>query len=161
MQEKALFEIPIYTMSEDVFKKRWNEKKEKLYNEFIAHGHSDESAKQGVGACFYPRWLWKYNQIIGYIRVSVTATDVIFDVFCSMDKKYYIDSKQKHFIEDWNCNGTHFYAIDKSEATIKQEIRSWLKSIETEHLHGRFYVDYSTFNNIFGFISIKSIMETL
>ncbi|MEE0682148.1 MAG: hypothetical protein ACLVML_11725 [Candidatus Gastranaerophilaceae bacterium] len=161
MQEKTLFEIPIYAMSENEFNKRWNEKREKLYADFVKHGHTDESAKQGVSSCFYPRWLWEYNQIIGYIKVSVTATDVIFDVFCSMDKKYYIDSKQKHFIEDWHCNGTHFYAIDKSEAFIKQEIRTWLKCIEKEHLRGRFYVDYSTFNNIFDLIEINAAMRTL
>lgn len=81
MQEKTLFEIPIYAMSENEFNKRWNEKREKLYADFVKHGHTDESAKQGVSSCFYPRWLWEYNQIIGYIKVSVTATDVIFDVF--------------------------------------------------------------------------------
>lgn len=161
MREKVLFEIPIYAMSEELFNKRWKEKKEKLYEEFISSGLTKEEAEQGVSSCYYPKWLWQYNQIIGFIKISVNATDVIFDVFCSMDKKYYIDSRQKHFIEDLRCNGTHFYAIGKAEKTIKKEIREWLKIIETEHLKKQFYVDYSTFNNIFDFVRVSAVMKTL
>lgn len=161
MQEKTLFEIPIYAMSENEFNARCSKKREKLYTDFIKHGHTDESAKRGVSDCFYPNYLWKYNLIIGYIKVSVSAIDVIFEIFCSLDKMFRIDSKKKHFIENWHCNGTHFYAIDKSETIVKQEIRTWLKDIEEEYLQGRFYIDYSTFNNIFDFIEIKEIMKTL
>lgn len=161
MEEKTLFEIPIYSMSEKEFDKRWNKKRDQLFEEFIAHGHTPESAKQGVSNCLYPRWLWKYNQIVGYIIISVTDSDVLFGIHCSMDERYYADSKQKHFIEDWACVGTHFYAAEKTDAYIKQEIRVWLKSIETDHLHGKFHVDYSTFNNIFDFVDIKRIIDTL
>lgn len=78
-----------------------------------------------------------------------------------MDKRFHIDSKTKHFIEDWSINGTHFYAISKSEADIKHEIRTWLQFIEKQHLKQRFYVDYSTFNNVFDYVNIKEIMETI
>ncbi len=157
----TLFELPVYTMSEEEFNKRWEKKKVELYNEFISHGHTEDSARQGVRHAFYPKWIWKYNQIIGYIKISVTADDVLFDLFCSMDQRYYIDSKRKHFIEDWRLGGTHFYVANKSEDYIKQEIISWLGYMEKDHLRGRFHVDYTTFNNIFNYVPIKEIMKSL
>ena len=44
MEQKTLFEIPIYAMSEKEFNKRWDKKKAKIYDMFISHGHTDKSA---------------------------------------------------------------------------------------------------------------------
>ena len=161
MEEKTLFEIPIYAMSEAEFNRRWQKKKIKFFQEFINHGHSEENTKLYWEDLHSPRYIWKYNQIIGYIKISVTRQDVNFNVFCSTDQIYYADSKQKHFIINWSTNGTHFYARDKSDEYIKEEIKRWLKSIEKDHLHSKRYVDYTAFNSIFDLINIKHIMETL
>lgn len=162
MEGKTLFEIPVYSMSREEFDGKWKAKRDALYKQFIQSGHSESSAQQGVSDCYYPRWLWKYNQIAGYIKISVTKCDVLFDLYCSMDKKYCLDSKTKHFIEDWSINGAHFYVGEKSDKEIKEEIRFWLKEIEKDHLHRfrkKFYVDYSTFNNIFNFVNIREIID--
>jgi hypothetical protein len=161
MNEKTLFEIPIYSMSEVDFNERWNKKKSDLLNEFMSNGHTEESAKSDIKTLINPRCIWKYNQIIGFIKILVTRQDVLFDVYCSMDKTYYADSKSKHFIVNLETNGTHFYIDDKPEEYIKQQIKEVLKIIEKNHLRPRFYVDYSTFNNIFEFVEIKQIMKTL
>ena len=161
MEQKTLFEIPIYAMSEKEFNKRWDKKKAKIYDMFISHGHTDKSAKSGISTLCCPRCVWKYNQIIGFIKISVSRHDVWFDIYSSLDKKYYADSKQKHFIQDILANGTHFYVSNQSNDGIKQTIREWLKYIEKEHLQKSFYVDYSTFNNIFNHVNIEQIMKTL
>lgn len=161
MEEKTLFEIPIYSMKEAEFKRRWQKKKIKFFQKFVSHGHTEENTRLYWEDLHSPRYIWKYNQIIGYIKVSVTRQDVKFNVFCSLDNIYYADSKQKHFITNWSTNGTYIYARDKSDEYIKKEIRHWLKVIEKDHLHSKRYVDYTTFNNIFNLINIKHIMDTL
>lgn len=161
MEQKILFEIPIYAMSEKEFNKRWNKKKAELYDMFINGGNTEKDAKLYVSDSCFPRCLWKYNQIIGYIRISVSRHDVWFDVYRSLDKIYYATSKQKHFIEDMHANGTHFYVSKQSDKEIKREIREMLKDIEKEHLRKSFYVDYSTFNNIFEYINIQEIMKSM
>lgn len=161
MEEKILFEIPIYSMSKEEFIRRWQEKKKKFFQEFSNHGHNEDDTRWYWERLHSPRYIWKYNQIIGYIVISVTRQDVNFNIFCSTDKIYYADSKQKHFIINWTTNGTRIYARDKSDEYIKNEVKIWLKSIEKEHLHSRRYVDYTVFNNIIDLINIKCIMESL
>lgn len=160
MNEKTLFEIPIYTMSASKFNKRWDIKQAKLYNEFLRRGNTEQRIHEILRILWHPKCIWKYNQIIGYIVLSVTASDVLFDLYCSLDKKFYADSKTKHFIQSWAMGGTHFYAENKTEDDIKREILCWLSFIEKEHLKSRFYIDYSTFYNVFNFINIKEIMST-
>lgn len=161
MEEKTLFEIPIYAMSETEFNRRWQKKKEKFFQELTSRGLTEEDIKMHWINLHFPRYIWKYNQIIGYIKISVTRQDINFDVFCSTDQIYYADSKQKHFIKDLMTNGTHFYARDKSNEYIKEEIKRWLKSIERYHLYSKRYVDYTTFDNLIDLINIKKIMEDL
>ena len=40
MKKKTLFEIPIYSMSEKEFNKRWEKRKDFLYNMFINGGNT-------------------------------------------------------------------------------------------------------------------------
>ena len=161
MNEKTIFEIPIYSMSKDKFESRWKIKKETLYKDFVGHGHTAESARRGVINCFYPRWLWKYNQIVGYINISVTRYDVNFALYCSMDRQYRIDSKSRHYIEDWSINGAHFRIEEKTNLDIREEIRTWLRYIHDEHLSGRFYIDYSVFDGVVDFLDIRGIVDAL
>ena len=124
-------------------------------------GHSEENARLYVSDSCFPKCVWKYNQIIGFIRVSVSKHDVWFDIYRSLDNIYYADSKYKHFIQDIHANGTHFYVSNPTNESIKQNIREWLKGIEKSHLEKRFFVDYSTFNNIYEYVDIAQIMKSL
>lgn len=161
MKQKTLFEIPVYAMNEKEFNTRWDKKKTKLYNKFMNSGHSDESARLAISTICDSRCTWKYNQIVGCIKISVSRDDVWFDIYCSLDKIYYADSKRKHFIQHLGGDGMHFYIDNKSNAEIKQEIREYLKNIERDCLKAKFYVDYSTFNNIFDLIDIEQIVKML
>ena len=59
----------------------------------------------------FPRSLWEYNQIIG-ISKSLFP-DMMFGLIyiVLLDKIYYADSKQKHFIQNIQANGTHFILL--------------------------------------------------
>lgn len=148
-------------MSEKEFNKRWEKRKNFLYNMFIRGGNTEDNAKLGVSYSCFPKCVWKYNQIIGFIQISVSKHDVWFDIYRSLDKIYYANSKSKHFIQDIHANGTHFYASNLTNEEIKQNILKWLKSIEKNHLEKRFYVDYSAFRNIFDYVDIAQIMKSM
>ena len=158
------------------FKKEWTEKElEDVIRAFamwekknlrVTYGNRERTTEGTYGLPYtssssFPRCLWKYNQIVGYIKISVTKHEVWFDIYCSLDKIYYADSKQKHFIQDIHANGTHFYLSNPQDKEIKEEIFKWLKAIEKDHLRKTFYVDYSTFNNIIEYVNIEQIMKAM
>jgi len=161
MKQKTLFEIPIYSMPEKVFNGKWNKKKSELFELFVNHGHTRESADEGIFLTCYPRDIWKYNQIIGYITISVSQHDIWFDVIKSLDTVYYATSKTKHFMQDVGVLGMHFYVQDESDEEIHTEIREWLRMIENEQIRRTMFVDYSVFDNIFDSINIKEIMMNI
>lgn len=161
MEQKTLFEIPIYSMSEKEFNKRWKKRKDFLYNMFISGGNTEEDAKRFVSHSCFPQCVWKYNQIIGFIRISVSKRDIWFDIYRSLDNVYYAQSKSKHFIQNVHANGTHFYVSNLSNEYIKQNILEWLRGIEREYLEKRFYVDYSVFHNLFDYVDIAQIMKSM
>lgn len=162
MNEKDLFEIPIYSMTEKEFDNRWSKKKYALYNNFIECGHSDDSIiKQIIKFLCFPRNIFKYNQIIGFIKISVSKQDVLFYIYLSNKKHYFANSKTKNFIVDTGTLGIHFYVGNKSNKEIKEEINFWLKEIEQNHIKKRFFIDYSTFKNTIDYIDIKKIIESI
>ena len=162
MREKIIFEIPIYAMSEKEFNRRWQKEKEKLYEQFILGGHSDKTKIESlIKDIFFPRDVWKFNQIIGYIRLSVTRQDVLFEIYLARAKRYHANSRVKKFITYYPAHKTHFYAMYKSDEEIKKGISDYLKHIEKFHIKKRFYIDYSVFNNIIDHIKIKEIMASI
>lgn len=158
---KTLFEIPIYAMSKKEFNKRWDKQREKMYNNFISLGNTDEKAQIYISRFCFPYSIWEYNQIIGFIKISVSGREVCFNLYCSSDKIYHAHSKNKHFIQYEPTNSTHFYVSDLIDEKIKQNIRKQLKSIEKDKLKKKFYVDYSTFDNIFEYVDIAQIMKSM
>lgn len=159
--EKLLFEIPVYSMSEGVFSRRWEKVKTKMQEQFVSAGHTETEAKDFVNRYTFPQCVWRYNQIVGYIRISVTSTDVVFTLFKSLDKRYGFRDAKKHFVQDINMNGTHFYAAGMSDVEIIEQIRVWLKEIKKTHLKSSFVLDYTSFENTVKFIPFREIMSQI
>ena len=90
MEKKTLFEIPIYSMSEKEFNKRWDKQKKSLYDTYISHGHSDEETRFNISNTCYPRSTWKYNQIVGYILSQdptyITTFNNARTLICKVDR---------------------------------------------------------------------------
>lgn len=162
---KTLFEIPIYSMSQAEFGRWWDRKRKELHNECIRHDLSEKRAQEVVSTRYYPQWLWEYNQIIGYIRISVTKDDILFDIYGTLDKIIHKNSRTKHYIEDLSFTGLHFHTDNKSNDMIRSEILYWLKVIEKSYIQEKYrkraYVDYSTFNNTFFHVNIREIIDDL
>lgn len=159
-KEKVLFEIPIYSMSENQFIKKWNKIKQKDYD-FIGKGKEiSVENKRIVDNNYFPMNTWKYNQIIGYIVILANNNDIVFEIYsCPTDLRYYAKSKEKHFMRNLYINGQHFRICGLTEEQIKKKILEFLKELEEYQIPSRFYVDFSTFENIFPYVNITEIFN--
>lgn len=162
MEKKTLFEIPVYCTSEDIFYRKWKRKKDEMYENFLNSGHTPKSARECVARCCYPKDRWRYNQIIGYITVSISPGNVWFNVFCSMDKRIPFNSGKKHFIEDWHIGGYHFFVPDReTNEQIREKIRQMLHFIQNEQLKKEYDVDFTVFENIFQYVDVRQAISDL
>lgn len=160
MNIKTIFEIPIYSMTEKSFNSKWEKIKQEEYN-YVSKGKElNPEYKRILDEHNFPMCVWKYNQIIGYIVISIQNKDIVFDIYCCTEKRYMAKSKSKKFIKNWYINGMHFLSTPLSEKEIKEKILEYLKIIENEELNSKFYIDYSTFNNIFSYINITKLINS-
>lgn len=132
--------------------------REKMHKKFLGIGYMEEEARRMASELHYPPYSWQYNQIVGYIQVSINRCEVYFDVFSSPSKNYRISSKMKNCIIR-QINANHIYVGNKTDRNIKVAILETLEHIEKIHLKSKFFVDYSTFNNLIEYVNIKKIMD--
>lgn len=156
--EKIVFEIPIYSMSEKEFNRRWNKRKVFLTEYFMEHGGSSEERAEIIYTGHYPQYVWKYNQIVGFVEIAVAPRDISFNIYKTLDKKMVAVSKTKHFIQNLCSGGKHFTVGKKSNDEIVKEIDSWLRSIEQELPRKMclFLDTYDTVKHYIDFVGIKN-----
>jgi hypothetical protein len=158
MNEKVIFEIPIYPYSEKEFEKRWRP----TNDWFKALNQRDYERTGKYTPCWYfPQNVWKYNQINGYIVVSVTFTDVAFYLYLCNKSRFIFKSTKKNFMQYYPILGLHFYALKMTELEIIQRTREMLSEIVRENIEHSYYIDYTVFDNIINQINIKMIMNTM
>lgn len=157
---KVIFELPIYSCSQKDFDKYWEQKEDATIKDAKLSGSSDDII-QCIILQFSPKNIWKYNQIIGYITVSINSHDVLFDLYLALDKKTYKNSTTKHFIQNVAPNATHFYIENKTDAEIKNEIESQIDFIRANHLKSNYYIDDTIIKNLLPYIDIRKIIDDL
>lgn len=157
---KVLFELPIYSCSQHSFCNYWKKKENKLIEDAKKMGRTEETI-QNLLLLNTPRNIWKYNHIIGYIVVWVNSHDVNFDLYRTLDTRFFKNTSKKHFIQNMGITGYHFYAEEKDDQEIKKEILSWIHAIKKEQLKGRFFIDCTVMNNLLPYIDIHRIMNDL
>ncbi len=128
-------------MDEYIFNAKWNEK-----FECVRSPDAMEKDMQIIKSLFYLKYIWKYNQIVGYLQVNFWGNDVWFYKHCTLDKLF-VTSKKKHFIQYPSASGIHFRHVGVSNFDICEQIDSILVSVE-KSLGGRLVFDKSTYNNI-------------
>ena len=148
----VLFEIPIYSMTKNEFDKRW----EKIYNSSRLSQLSDYS----VSNYFFPKNIWKFNQIIGYIVVLLKQREICFELWYCNDSKFYANSTQKHFMSNQSLLRCHFYVTaNMDEAAIREEFNIFL-DIAKESVQRGHFLDCSIYENVVKHISFKSIIDS-
>ena len=158
MNEVTLFEIPIYSMEEKEFNRRWDKEIKKYI-------YTNEQYNQ-IRNTFFPKNLWKYNQIIGYIVINLVKYDYGIDInfeWYKIDKKLYrFNSNEKNFVQNESLIGYQFF-VDESDSNneIKNEIIELLDDLIKDECLKKRYVDLSVFEIQLKYMNIKKIISDL
>lgn len=159
--EQVIVEIPIYSMPEKEFKKRWDKWKQKWYERSEQMGHTSEETEEVISSIMrgvYPRNVWKYNQIVGFVEIAVGSRDISFNIQKTMDSNIHAIGKTKHYIQDMRTNGMHFQIKNMSNEELVDKIDEYLVSIQ-KSLSGRFCLYLNTFNSIKNYIDFRAIQK--
>lgn len=159
MEIIKLFEIPIYAMKQEDFQKKWD-KEIKKYNI-----HSEEEYKQ-IERLFFPKNVWKYNQIIGYIIINlvqrVYGTDIEFEWYQSDKKRFFFNSQKKNYISNLSLLGFNFFIEDNdTNEKIKLEINEMLSELLKDKQFKYRYVDLSIFKTQIKYLDIMRIINDI
>lgn len=157
MEELLLFEIPVYSMSEELFTKRWDNHKSKFFDNFMKRDNPEKQIRSIYERIFFPRYLWDYNQIVAYITISISGFDIEAKIFMGTSRRFQYNRQKQNFMMNINALGLHFYTEDLSDDEIKEELEELLKSVR-EMIPSIFYVDDTAYKNTIQYINIKNIL---
>ncbi len=159
MKEKILFEIPIYSMPQNVFDNKWEKFKQREIEKYLKINSELGDYEYWLNKIYFTVSVWKYNQIVGYIQILIKNKDIIFELFMTEDKSIHYNAKSKHFIVYLPTIGLHFFTDDKDDKEIKLEINKYLTMIKNEFINKNFFIDLTTYTNLIDNINIKKIIE--
>ena len=159
---KKLFEIPVYVLSASKLNTRTSKRIAKL-EELLSRSDPDEAAFV-IDRETFPMRSWDYNHIIGYIRIAVSKTDVLFDVFTPIPipERYVWSTKRKIHVQNIGANGTHIYwGSLKTNEEFREAVSSMLDQVITDHIPKRFYVDREAFDTINAYLDYLAIVQDI
>lgn len=154
----VIAEIPIYGTSQDDYNQFLNNRAEEYIDDCLEASPSRQDIEE-IRYYYYERLrTWKYNQIIGYIRLSINKSDVNFEEFISYSK-YRRDGNSKENIR-FNSD-FHFYITQLSNKEIIAEIIRYIELLvkDITRNHPKRYVDTTTFYNIINHLDIVAIVN--
>lgn len=161
--EKIVYEIPIYSMPKNEFKRRWDNWKKKWYERSEQMGYTTEETEEVINSIMatqYPRNIWKYNQIVGFVEIAVNQRDVSFNVQKTLDTRIRAVGKTKHYIQDMITNGMYFMIGNMTNDRIIAEIDDCLDSIQ-KNLSKPFCLYRDTYDNVKRYIDFRTLMQTI
>lgn len=157
---KKLFDIPIYALSPDELSRKVKQKVDKLKE--CAAGTDLQTMDLIIDAETFPKRCWDYNHIVGYIRISASQQNIVFDLFLPIPaaERYIWNSPRKTFLYDVNTNGTHFYTGNmKTNEEIRKAVGEMLAWMVKDFLPKRYLVDKSGFDNLNRYLDYQGIMK--
>lgn len=156
--EKIIYEIPIYSMPEKEFNQRWGKEKTSLIERSISMGKSAEKASEMIYNLYYPQYVWKYNQIVGFVEISISMKDVSLNIHRTLDKRMVAVSKTKHFIQE--LTPIHFPIKKMNNEELLTKIEEYLNIIQDD-LPGMMCLYLDTFNIVKRYIDFLGIHAEL
>lgn len=154
-------EIPIYGTDEKPFEKRWAKHIGNVAQEMVKCGWKKEDAEKQHRESMHPRTIWKYAQIIGFLKIELSPSNVWFEAYAPLGERYCYNQTRKTFPQNWHMNGTHFYVDDNiGNDEIRAEIYEWIREINVSHLRHR-YLDLTVFDVVSTYIDFRKILDEL
>ena len=155
-----LFEIPVYAMTKNALLENYGNKKNKLKAE---HPFIDEEMFDSVLRIeTYPQRLWEYNHVIGYIAISYSKSDVMFDIYLPVkrSRRYCWTSRRKIWLRNAMANGLHFRISDEMDSeTIAKRVAEMVNLIITDYIPEEYYVDAEAFHSLNTRVDYAAIMK--
>lgn len=163
LNEKIICEVPIYSMPEKEFKRRWNNWKKKWYDKSEQLGYTPERTEETVKMIMetkYPRNVWKYNQIVGFVEIAIGSRDISFNVQKTLDSRIQAVGKTKHYIQDMMTNGMHFSIDNMMNEELVVKIDEYLDDIQ-KNLQKPFCLYRETYNSVKDYIDYRGIQKEI
>lgn len=148
-KEITLFELPIYGINESKLK----QKVEEFSSRFPA-------IVRDACMTIYPQRTWRYNHIVGYIRIYIAKNDCWFDLYLPVNmEKYRWDGFRKVVLCRSYVSDSHFRldVIDSNEM-FTEMVESKLDYLESI-LRKTWYLDKRTYNSLNDKIDYMKIIE--
>jgi hypothetical protein len=154
-------------MSKDVFNEKWQKHIDKAVIE-LSKTHTSEKVEYLMGHLYRGGFrMWEYNQIVGYIRISLSKGAIWLDRYVPINSekgfpsRFVYNSKQKFFMMESNVSGTHFPCGKMDNCKIADEINNWLQTIiEITNKHSKsIYFDLEQFYLLYKVIDYRKLIE--
>ena len=160
MKGILLCDIPIYPISKEGYDKKVNSKREEYYNYFTERQNEDEFSKEQSKRLMLPFVNWKYNEMIGYIELSINKNDVVFNLYMADIERYKYFGYKKHYMNFIPTCGLHFYAGNKNDKEIKDEIKEYVNMIKNDVIYRKnSYLDETILINIIEYVDIRKFID--
>lgn len=162
MERIKLFEIPIYYTNSNIFNKKWDKERTRIITKLLYSGHSQSDAENFFKEISGDKRFWEYNQIIGYLVISIQDNDVNISLFMSKKQKIIFNKKSKVYIKAYPDRESHFYVSTRTtdidiKARILEHIEEHKKTIKD--IHKNYYLDMTIFNNLIEHINIQQMIS--
>jgi len=158
----VIFEIPIYSMPKDKFDTKWQQKIDKMIDEWVKFGWEREKAELEIERLYGAKAFWKYNQIVGYIAIEKSGRDIFFELLLSQSKKHRYDCPRLKNISYVPQVGQHFYVDKKwSNKEIADEIYWWLKREAKYQKERHRHLDLTLFETTYKHIDYKTLFAEM
>lgn len=154
---KLIVSIPIYSISEEKFNKKWSDHHESVMKK-LNYKPNRKDLLSVLKSNDFPKTVWKYNKIIGHIEILLSGNDIIFEVYKSNKKKFNYNSITKDFVEGYQSLNNHFYIDEKNNEELKCEIDEMVTEIVHEVFERR-TVDYTLYENFRKYFDLKQFIE--
>jgi len=165
MKTNRIIEIPIYGVSRENYKKRWDKIRDNYIAYLIKQGEDIESAQE---ICQYSQYEyrpnWDYNHIIGFIRVNLMRRGLVVSLYLASTKRYRIDGMTRHnLLQQYFHNEDVCYEIKSSDTNeqIIEELRNIINFMISVDVPKRYYIDFTAFDDMINYLDIKRMYENL
>lgn len=148
--------IPVYLYRQEEFDKRFD-------NRYILphlNTHSPSDLKESLKQIYYPKNVWRFNQVVGYVILSIEKySEDHYDIAI---EKWYLRSKRitlatrKDRMAPVSNIGDHFTISNWSVGSITSTIKMY---IENDNLYKNHYIDYSLLETFMGVVDLEKLRK--
>ena len=161
-----IFEMPIYGVSETAFSRKWNEKADGFAQTSYTLNRcedvdTEKNRLRGIIMRSEKRQ-YMYNQIVGFLVISIDGTDANFSLYLSDVQYRYSAKKSQKSVRQMVRSGDHLYIGNlKSNSALAMLIKERI-NYEVEYLkrvHKGYFLDTTVFDEVIDHIDLLSIIN--